>query len=95
MKQDVMDILFWPLRKRLANTQFKHVEYELAKTIVDFIKEVRVEFYNWQASANMLSMRRDYFKAEETALELAQRQKDAGNINALDLEQQRGIYYQA
>ena len=95
LKQDVMDLLFWPLRKKLANTQFKQSEYELAKTIVDFMKDVRIGFYNWQASEHMFSMRRDHFKAEETALELAQRQKEAGNINALDLEQQRGIYYQA
>ncbi len=95
VKGDVMDLLLWPLRKRLAKTQFKRAEYELAKTIVDFIKEVRVGFYHWQASVQMLSIRQDHFKAEEAALELAQRQKEAGNINALDLEQEKGIYYQA
>ena len=95
VKQDVMDLLLWPLRKRLANTQFKQAEYELAKTIVDFIKDVRIGFYNWQATVHMLSIRRDHFKAEESALELAQRQKEAGNINTLDLEQEKGIYYQA
>ncbi len=95
VKGDIMDLLFWPLRKRLANTQFKQAEYDLAKTIVDFINEVRVGFYTWQASEHMLSMRRDHFKAEESALELAQRQREAGNINDLDLEQEKGIYYQA
>ncbi len=94
VKQDVMDLLFWPLRKRLANTQFRQAEYDLAKTILDFIKEVRLNFYTWQASEHMLAMRRDHFKAEEAALELAQRQKAAGNINILELEQQKGIYYQ-
>lgn len=58
VKQDITDIIFWPLRKRLANSQFKQAEYDLTKRIVDFIKEVRVGFYNWQASAHMLSMRR-------------------------------------
>ena len=95
VKQDVMDLLLWPLRKKLANTQFKQAEYELAKTIVDFIKEVRVGFYHWQASVQMFSIRQDHFKAEESTLELAQRQKQAGNINTLDLEQEKGIYYQA
>ena len=95
VKQDVMDLLFWPLRKRLANAQFKQAEYELAKTIVDFIEKVRIGFYTWQASTHMLSMRQEHFKAEEAALELAERQKQAGNINTLDLEQQKGIYYQA
>jgi len=95
VKQDVMDLIFWPLRKRLANTRFKQAEYALAKTIVDFIREVRIGFYTWQASSHMLSMRQEHFKAEESALELAQRQKQAGNINALDLEQQKGIYFQA
>src|SRR3989338_4623527 len=81
--QDIMDFFFWPLRKRLANTQFKQAEYELAKTTVDFIKEVRFGFYDWQASTHMLSMRQEHFKAEESALELAERQRKAGNINAL------------
>ena len=95
VKQDVMDLIFWPLRKRLANTQFKQSEYELAKTIVDFVKDVHVGFYTWQARVHMLSMRQEHFKAEESALELAKRQKQAGNINDLDFEQQKGIYYQA
>lgn len=95
VKQDVLDILFWPLRKKMANAQFKQAEYELAKTILDFIKEVRHEFYNWQANVHTFSMRKEHLKAEEAALELAQRQRQAGNINSLDLEQQKGIYAQA
>jgi len=95
VKGDVMDLLFWPLRKRLANTQFKQAQYELAKNIVDFIEKVRIGFYTWQANSHMLSMRQEHFKAEETVLELADRQKQAGNINDLDMEQQKGIYYQA
>ena len=95
VKGDVMDLFFWPLRKRLASTQFKQSEYELAKTIVDFITDVRIGFYTWQASTHMLAMRQEHFKAEEAALELAERQKQAGNINDLDLEQQKAIYYQA
>ncbi len=95
VKQDITEIIFWPLRKRLANSQFKQAEYDLTKRIVDFIKEVKIGFYHWQASVHMLSMRQDHFKAEEAALELAQRQRDAGNINALALEEQKVIYYQA
>lgn len=95
IKQDITDIIFWPLRKRLANSQFKQAEYDLTKKIVDFIKEVKIGFYNWQAGMHMLAMRQDHFKAEEAALELAQRQRNAGNINALALEEQKAIYYQA
>ena len=95
VKGDVMDLIFWPLRKRLANTQFRQAEYQLAKTTVDFIEKVRIGFYTWQASAHMFMMRQENFKAEEAALELVQRQKQAGNINDLDLEQQKAIYYQA
>jgi cobalt-zinc-cadmium efflux system outer membrane protein len=95
VKADVMDLLFWPLRKRLASVQFKQAEYDLAKSILDFINEVRIEFYTWQASEHMLLMRQEHFKAEESALELVQRQKQTGNINELDLEQQKGVYYRA
>jgi cobalt-zinc-cadmium efflux system outer membrane protein len=95
VKQDITDIIFWPLRKRLANSQFKQAEYELTEKIVDFIKEVKVGFYHWQANMHMLAMRQDHFKAEEAALELAQRQRNAGNISSLALEEQKAIYYQA
>lgn len=95
IKQDVMDLLFWPLRKRLANSQFKQAEYDLAKTIVDFIKEVRAEFYSWQAADYALLMRQDYFKAQESNIELAQRQKDAGNINKLVLAEHKAAFQEA
>ena len=95
VKQDVMDLLFWPLRKRLANTQFKQAEYDLARTIVDFIKEVRIQFYTWQAADDVLSMRQDYFKAQESNLELAERQKQAGNINKLVLAEHKVAFQEA
>lgn len=95
VKQDVMDLLFWPLRKRVANTQFKQAEYELAQKIVDFIQEVRAQFYEWQAAEDTLAIRRDFYTAQESDWELAQRQKSAGNINNLVLFEHQAAWQQA
>jgi cobalt-zinc-cadmium efflux system outer membrane protein len=95
VKQDVMSLFFWPLRKRLADARFKHAEYELAKTVVDFIQDVRTEFYRRQAADDMLSMTREYFKAQESNLELARRQKEAGNINQLVLAEHKAVFQEA
>ncbi len=95
VKQDVTDLLFWPLRKRIANKQFQQAEYELTKTIVDFIEEVRTQFYVWQGAVEMLSLRKDFYNAQESDWELAQRQRQAGNINNLVLAEHKVAWQQA
>ena len=63
--------------------------------MVGFIKEVRTRFYDWQADANVLSMRKDYYAAHVSDWELAQRQKEAGNINSLVLSEHKVAWQQA
>ena len=95
VRQDVLDLLFGPLRKRMGNTQFKAEQYAAAQTIVDFVEGVRLEYLQWLSAMHKNSLMEDNYKAEEAAMEIAQRQKEAGNINVLQLDRHKTIFQKA
>ena len=92
IKQDILDILFWPLRKSAAGTRFKASQYEAAHRISEFVKEVRLSYLEWLAARHKQSLAQDYFKAQEAALEIANRQKEAGNINTLQIDASKAVF---
>ncbi|MCB9772191.1 MAG: TolC family protein [Candidatus Omnitrophica bacterium] len=95
IKQDVFDILFWPLRKKIAGTQFKVSQYETAHQMTDFIKEVRLSYLEWLTAMHKQALAADHFKAQEASLEIARRQKEAGNINTLNMAEAQAIFQKA
>ncbi|MCB9772644.1 MAG: TolC family protein [Candidatus Omnitrophica bacterium] len=95
IKQDVFDILFWPLRKKIAGTRFKASQYEAAHQMTDFIKEVRLSYLEWLTAMHKQALAEDHFKAQEAALEIARRQKEAGNINSLKMGEFQAIFQRA
>ncbi len=95
IKQDVLDILFWPLRKSAAGTRFKAVQYESAHKITEFIKGVRLSYLEWLAAMHKKSLAQDYYKSQEAALEISHRQKEAGNINTLQMDAVQVIFQRA
>lgn len=95
IKQDVFDLLFWPFRKKIAGTQFKASQYEAAHQMTDFIKEVRLLYLEWLAAMHKQALAGDYFKAQEAALEIARRQKEAGNINTLKMAETQAVFQKA
>lgn len=95
IKQDVFDVLLWPLRKKIAGTKFKASQYEAAHRMTIFIKEVRLSYLEWLATVHKQRSAEDYFKAQEASLELVRRQKDAGNINNLKMAEAETIFQKA
>ena len=95
VRQDVLDLLFWPLRKRMGNTQFKAEQYAATQNITNFVEEVRAGYFQWLSVMHKKSLMEDNYKAEEAAMEIAQRQKDAGNINILELDRHKTIFQKA
>lgn len=92
VRQDVLDLIFWPLRKRMGNTQFKAGQYAAAQSIADFVEEVRIGYFQWLAAVHQNSLMEDNYKAEKAAMEIVQRQKEAGNINVLQLDRQKTVF---
>ena len=95
IKQDVLDVLFWPLRSNAAGARFKASQYDAANRIAQFVKEVRLSYFEWVASEHKKALAQDHFKAQETALEIAHRQKQAGNINTLQMVAAQAVFQKA
>lgn len=95
IKQDVFDVLLWPLRKKIAGTKFKASQYEAAHRMTDFIKEVRLSYLEWLTAMHKQALAEDNFKAQEASLEIVRRQKEAGNVNALKMAEAQTIFQKA
>jgi cobalt-zinc-cadmium efflux system outer membrane protein len=86
---DFLNILMIPLKRRVAKEQLEAAAFRVADETLKLIAEVKIAFYQLQASQELLT--RFQLAAETTAaaLDLAQRQHQAGNITDLALAQQQ------
>ena len=95
VKQDFLDILFYPLRQKMAKEEFEGVKFAVTDKILKLTSEIKSAYFNLQASQDILTLRRSVLEASEAASELANRQKEAGNIQGIDLANQEAAYYDA
>jgi len=93
--QNILDILALPLRKRLANAQIEQVKFHVGHEVLKLDSEVRSAYYTLQSDQQMYAMQQKILKAAESAVELAERQLKAGNINDLVLTGHQMTLYQA
>jgi cobalt-zinc-cadmium efflux system outer membrane protein len=90
-----LDLLLMPLRKKLANAEFRRVKLEVGDAVLAKVDAVAQAFYAVQASTQIVEMQRTIIDAEQAATELAVRQHEAGNISDLDLSNEQAVYAQA
>ncbi len=90
-----LDLFLMPLKKKLANAEFRRVKLEVADAVLTKVDAVAQAFYAVQASTRIVAMRRTMLEAQEAATELAVRQHEAGNISDLDLSNEQAVYAQA
>jgi cobalt-zinc-cadmium efflux system outer membrane protein len=90
-----LDLFLMPLKKKLANAEFRRVKLEVADAVLTKVDAVAQAFYAVQASAQIVAMRRTMLEAQQAATELALRQHEAGNISDLDLSNEQAVYTQA
>jgi len=95
IKQDVFDVLFWPMRQKIAGTRIKASQYASAHQMTDFIKEVRLSYLAWLTAMHKQALAEDHFKAHEAAIEITRRQKEAGNINLLKMTEAESVFQKA
>jgi cobalt-zinc-cadmium efflux system outer membrane protein len=93
--QDFIDVLYIPLRKRLADAAFEATKLRVAGAVLDLAGETRTAFYAFQASQQMLEMRRQVVRATEASYDLAKRLRAAGNTTELDLFNERALHEQS
>jgi cobalt-zinc-cadmium efflux system outer membrane protein len=83
--QDILSLLTLPLRKGLVNTQLEQAKYAVGEAVMHLDSEVRNAYYSLQAAKQKYAMQQKILKAEEAAVELVQRQFEAGNVSDLVL----------
>ncbi len=94
VEQNILDILVLPLRKRLASAQIEQVKFNVGQAVLELDNEVRSAYYTLQAAKQLYTMQEKILKAAESAVELAERQLKAGNINDLILTGHQLALYQ-
>ncbi len=89
---DLLDLLMLPLRKRVAADHLAAAQLRVADETVRLVAEVKAAMYALLADDAMLAHRRTIADIQNSAVDLAQRQHEAGNINDLELARQQAAY---
>lgn len=89
---DLLDLITLPLRKRVAKEQLAAAQLHVASEAIKLVSEVKAEFFALQANEALAASRRGISEINGVALDLAQRQYQAGNITDLALAQHQATY---
>ena len=89
---DLLDLLMLPLRRRVAADHLAAAQLRVADETLRLVAEVKMAVYGLQGDDAMLAHQRTIVDIQGTALDLAQRQHEAGNITDLALGQQQAAY---
>lgn len=94
VSQNVMDLLFIPLRKKLAASELEQAKLRVAGAVLRTVRDVEAAYYGVVAQERQLAMRREAVEAADASLILARRQHEAGTITDLQLAMDEGQYQQ-
>ena len=84
-----LDVLYLPLRKRIAAARFEETKARVTGVVLDFAAQVRRAFYAHQSNEQLVEFRKTVVDALSASFEVAQRLHEAGNLSDLDLMRQR------
>jgi len=92
---DFLNILTLPLRRRVAQDQLRAASLRVADETISLVADVKSVFYTLQGAQQLLGRLKLVVETSAAALQLAQAQHGAGNINDLALAQQQATYSQS
>lgn len=95
VSQDFLDILLLPLRKKLAAAQLEEAKRRVSGAVLGLAADVRSAYYTLQGAEHTHRMLETIVQAAQAAVELAERQHAAGNINDLVLANEQAAFQQA
>lgn len=93
--QNFIDILYIPLRKKLAKASFEKVKLSVAGEIIDLTREVRSSFYRYQALEQQLALEKKIVSATDASYSIAKKLRTAGNITELSLSREKAFFEEA
>ena len=92
---DFIDLLYTPLRKRVATAKFEETKLRVAAEVLDVAWRTQTAFYRHQANEQMVEMHRQVAASTTASFDLAQRMREAGNMRELDLASEHALAEEA
>jgi len=93
--QEFFDLLVIPLRKKVGEAELAKAKLRVGDSVLKSAAETKTAFYELQAHQQLVGRLKAINETDGAAVELAQRQHEAGNINDLDLANQQATYSQS
>ncbi len=93
--QEFLNILYRPLRKRIAAAEFEASKLHVASTIINLAARVQTAFYIFQADQQLLEFLEQVVHATAASAYAARRLYKAGNITELDLASEQALYHES
>lgn len=87
-----LDIIYLPLRKRVATARFEEAKTRISGVVLDFAGRVRTAFFLHQANEQMLELRQTIVQALTASFQVTRRLHEAGNITDLELARERAMF---
>ncbi|MBI2502413.1 MAG: TolC family protein [Candidatus Latescibacteria bacterium] len=84
LMEDLKGVLLYPLQRGLANAQYTQARAHLAGDLLAGIEEVKMHYFTLQGLLQTRSLMQSILQTTEAGATLAARQRQAGNINALE-----------
>jgi cobalt-zinc-cadmium efflux system outer membrane protein len=89
LTQDFLDLLILPLRKRVAAAKLEQTRLRVADDVLKLVADTKIAFYELQAQQQLFERLKLVLETNDAALDLTQRQHDAGNVPDLALANQQ------
>lgn len=95
VKVNLLDLFELPLRRRVASRRLEQAKSRLGHEVLGLAAEARAAFYEHVAASERVRLRQDALESLGAAVEIAERQRQAGNISLLDLNNERAARQEA
>ena len=93
--QNFLNILMLPARKKLSAIHFEQVKLQVADKVIQLVAEVRKSYFSVLGARQIRDLRNEITSAAGNSFELAQRLHSAGNIDDLELVQEKAHFEQS
>ena len=93
--QNFLNILMLPARKKLSAIRFEQVKLQVADKVIQLAAEVQKSYFSAIGAKQTRNMRNEITLAAGNSFELALRLHSAGNIDDLDLAQEKAHFEQS
>jgi outer membrane protein, heavy metal efflux system len=90
--QNLLSLVMRPARRRLAETQYRRAQLQVAAEVLEHAAEVEAAYWELVAAEHAVELRGTIAAAAEAASELAARMRTAGTASELDAARERALH---